>query len=115
MDGTYTGLTIATPETVEYCIKCISEPGCCYYENEGGYQPVSGMRAWLYNSICFILLSLAMQGTGNGSHTSRTNMGKDVIGTVKSKSPSSKSVEPLRTLYDTVTVVSQLLGNLKAD
>lgn len=76
---------------------------------------MSGMRAWLYNSICFILLSLAMQGTGYGSHTSRTNMGKDVISTVKSKSPSSKSVELLRTLYDTVTVVSQLWGNLKAD
>lgn len=66
------------------------------------------------NSICFTLLSLAMQSTGYSSHISRTKMGKDVISTMKSKTPRSKSVEPLRTLCDTVTVGITAFGKSKS-
>lgn len=78
-----------------------------------GTNLCQGLGVWIYNSICFILLNLAMQGTA-GSHKSRTNVGKSAVSTMKSKTPSSESFEQLRTLCGAIIVDIMAFGKSKS-
>lgn len=97
----YTVFAIASHWIVECFIKwrqlSLPELGWCFPGNKGGYQPESRIRG-LSHRRASALGTLATQGM-DGSQKSRSNMGKVSISTMKCKTPSSESVQPLRTLY----------------